>query len=109
MTKIRRGEIWLTRLDPTVGSEINKTRPAVVISRTDYNLLADTVTIIPISTKRFIPSFHVSLRGLKDESHAVIPQVRVAGQPRFIKKIGKITEDETKEIEMKLKFYLDFR
>lgn len=107
MSKWNRGEIWLINLDPTLGSEINKTRPAVIISRSDYNKVAETLTIIPISSGRFMSSFHTRLSGLKKQSHAVIPQVRVATKKRFIKKIGKAEKKEMEEICHKLNFYLD--
>lgn len=107
--KIYRGDIWLINLDPIVGSEIAKTRPAVILSHSKYNLAASTVTIIPISTGRFLRSFHVQLEDLKDGSHVIIPQIRVADKKRFIKKIGRITSQEMLEIESKLLKYLDLR
>ena len=107
MNNLNRGEIWLINLDPAIGSEINKTRPAMIISRSDYNKIAETITIIPISSGRFIPSFHTRLSGLKKESHAVIPQVRVAAKKRLIKKIGKATKAEMEDAKGKLGFYLD--
>jgi mRNA interferase MazF len=107
MSNWNRGEIWLLDLDPTLGSEINKTRPAIIVSRSDYNKIAETVTVIPISSGRFIPSFHTRLSKLKKESHAVIPQVRIATKKRFIKKIGDATKKELDEINGKLGFYLD--
>lgn len=107
MIKAVRGDVWLVKLDPTVGTKMQKTRPAVIVSRTDYNLMADNVTVIPITTKRFLPSFHVKLANMKQNSHAVIPQIRVAGKPRLLKKIGKISSKELEDIDLKLKFYLD--
>ena len=109
MSKIKwdRGDIWLVNLDPTLGSEINKTRPAVVFSRNDYNRVAETVTIIPISSGHFIPAFHVNVGDLKKKSHAVIPQIRVASKKRLFKKIGTVAEREMGEISQKLGFYLD--
>jgi len=52
-----RGEIYLVCLDPTIGSEINKTRPALIISNDINNQAAQTVTVIPItsSTKKVYP------------------------------------------------------
>jgi mRNA interferase MazF len=105
--RIERGDIWLANLNPTVGSEINKTRPVVVISRTDYNLLAETFTVIPVSTGRYLDSFHVHISSLKQGSHAVIPQVRAASKKRLIKKVGCITDAEIEDIALKLRFYLD--
>ena len=104
--KIKRGDIWLINLDPTIGREISKTRPAVIISRSDYNEVAETATVIPISTGRYIASFHVPIRELKEDSHAIIPQIRVASKNRLIKKMGTISEKEIREIELKLSQYL---
>ena len=73
--KINRGDIWLVNLDPVIGSEISKTRPALVISHSSYNQIAETITVIPISTGKYIKSFHAYLKKLKNESHAVIPQL----------------------------------
>jgi len=107
MNKWDRGEIWLLNLDPTLGSEINKTRPAVIISRSDFNKVSDTITVIPISKGRYIPSLHALIAELQEGSHVVIPQIRVATKKRFIKKIGQITTKEIAEINVKLGFYLD--
>ena len=107
MSDYNRGEIWLLDLNPTLGSEINKTRPAVIISRSDYNKIAETMTVVPVSSGRFISSFHTRISKLKKDSHAVIPQVRVATKKRFIKKMGKATAKEMDDIKAKLGFYLD--
>lgn len=107
MNKYQRGDIWLIKLDPTIGSEINKTRPCVILSRNDYNAVAETVTVIPVSSGRFIPALHVLLSGLKEKSHVNIPQIRIASKKRLIKKIAKIQPEELKAIEEKLNFYLD--
>lgn len=107
--KIKRGDIWLVNLDPVIGSEISKTRPALVISHTGYNAIAETITIIPISTGRYIKSFHVYLKKLKNESHAVLPQIRVASKKRLIKKTGIASDIELTEVKEKLLRYLDIK
>jgi len=107
--KINRGEIWLTNFDPVVGSEIAKTRPALVISHSSYNAVADTITVIPISTGRYIRSFHVHLKKMRNESHAVLPQMRVAAKERLLKKMGQASESELTEVKEKLLRYLDLR
>ena len=104
--KIKRGDIWLINLDPTIGREISKTRPALVLSRSDYNEVAETVTVIPISKGRYIRSFHVFMKKLKEGSHAVIPQIRVASKKRLIKKMSSVSDDEIQELEDKLLRYL---
>lgn len=107
--KINRGEIWLTNLDPTIGSEIAKTRPALVISHSSYNAIAETVTLIPISSGRYIKSFHVKFEKLKNDSHALLPQIRTVSKKRLIKKITKASEGEMTEVKEKLLRYLDIR
>jgi len=107
--KISRGDIWLTNFDPVVGSEIAKTRPALVISHSSYNAVADTVTVIPISTGRYVKSFHVHLKKMRDESHAVLPQMRAASKERLLKKLGQVSEAELTEVKEKLLRYLDLR
>lgn len=107
--KIERGDIWLVNLDPVMGSEIAKTRPALIISHSGYNAIAETVTLIPISSGRYVKSFHVFLKRLKNESHAILPQLRVASKKRLIKRIGKASDAELTEIKEKLLRYLDMR
>ncbi|MBN2306636.1 type II toxin-antitoxin system PemK/MazF family toxin [Candidatus Peregrinibacteria bacterium] len=107
--KIDRGEIWLTDFDPTIGSEIAKTRPALVVSHSGYNAIARTVTVLPISSGRYIKSFHVKLKRLKNNSHALLPQLRTVSKKRIIKKLGRATETELTEIKEKLLRYLDMR
>lgn len=107
----KRGEIWLVSLDPTKGREIKKTRPCLVISRDEYNRLADILTIVPITSgKAFYPAWEVEIKeksGLQHISHLLIPQIRIASKERFQKRIGAIENSQWLEIEEKLLFYLD--
>jgi mRNA interferase MazF len=107
MKRLKRGEVWLMNFDPTVGCEINKTRPAIIMSRSDYNRVSRTATVIAISTGRFIPGIHVMISGFKEGSHAAIPQIRVASDKRLIRKLGLVDSTEMEAIETQLKFYLD--
>ena len=94
--KILQGEIWTIRLDPTEGSEIKKTRPCLVISRTKINEKLKTTTIIPFSsgkTDKSILLINVKSsqkNGLKSDSHLIIPQIRTVAKHRFIKKLGTL-------------------
>ena len=58
---MKRGEIWLTALDPTVGSEIQKTRPCVVVSPDDLNAHLRTALVTPMTTGSRAAPFRVSL------------------------------------------------
>lgn len=108
----QRGEIWIIALDPTKGSEIKKTRPCLIVSRTDYNQKANTVTIIPCSSGvvRY-PAWEVELdknSGLDGISRLLLPQMRVAAKERLKKRIGQISHAKWYELGRKIMFYLGF-
>lgn len=111
---IKRGDIYWVKLDPTEGSEIGKTRPAVVISNDINNELADTVTILPITSKVekvypfevFIPK---GTTNLADASKAKANQIRTVDKKRVKSLIGKIPLTILKEIEKAVKVHLDFK
>lgn len=107
-----RGEIWWVSLDPTKGSEIKKTRPCLILSRNEYNQSSSTVTVIPITSgKPRYPAWEIEVgksSGLKDVSHLVLPQVRIAAKERLKKRVGRIGTSYFHEIEEKLLFYLGF-
>jgi mRNA interferase MazF len=99
----RRGEIWLTALDPTVGREIQKTRPALVIQNDVSNRLSGVTIVAPItSTVRFpLNPVHVLLgagasTGLSVTSVAVFSQIRAVDRVRLIRRLG-IVNAETME------------
>ncbi len=106
-----RGEIYLVCLDPTVGSEINKTRPALIISNDINNQAAQTVTVIPITsgTEKIYP-FETLLSsgksGLSKSSKAKCNQIRTIDKKRLVKSLGKVSIEELKEIKASLLIHL---
>jgi mRNA interferase MazF len=97
----RRGEIYLTALEPTLGHEIKKTRPALIIQNDVSNRLTEMTIVAPItSTVRFpLNPVHVLLAadqttGLSVVSVAVFSQIRAVNKLRLIKKLG-LVDDET--------------
>lgn len=107
----KRGEVFLVCLDPTIGSEINKTRPALVISNDINNQFSDTVTVIPItSTTEKIYPFEVLISsgeaGISKKSKAKCNQIRTIDKMRLIKPIGKVNIDKFREIEEALLIHL---
>lgn len=107
-----RGEICLVCLDPVIGSEINKTRPALIISNDINNQFAQTVTVIPItsSTVKIYPfETHISSQesGLLKDSKVKCNQIRTIDKKRIIKSLGKISIDKLKEVENSLLIHLD--
>ncbi len=108
-----RGEIWLINLDPAVGSEIQKTRPSVIVSDDTVGILPLKV-IVPITEwkdryedapwmVRLDPD---SENGLDKPSAADAFQVRSLSQQRFVRKIGKVSEKSMKKITEALGFVL---
>lgn len=89
---MKRGEVWLCRLDPTVGSEIRKTRPCVIISPDDLNQRLQTVIVAPLtsggrSTRFRVPADFQGVAGL------VIPdQMRALDRQRLIKLLGELDQ-----------------
>ena len=90
-----RREVWIVQLDPAVGSEINKTRPALVVSNDEYNQAMSNITVLPISDpghkiytiEVFLPEGTANL--LKD-SKVRCHQIRTLDKSRFVKPLGSI-------------------
>lgn len=87
---INRFEVYLINLDPTVGSEIKKTRPCLVISPDEMNHNIRTIIVAPLTTKGKVYPTRVACRFKGKDGLVVIDQIRTVDQSRLIKKIGKI-------------------
>ena len=100
-----RGEVWLINLDPTVGPEIRKTRPAVVVSDDSIGVLPLKV-IVPVTEwkERYaLAPWMVHLEptqenGLEKPSAADAFQVRSVAQQRFVQRLGRLTESQMRDI-----------
>jgi len=102
----KRGEIYLTALDPTIGSEIQKTRPALVIQNDVGNRVSSTTIVAPISsTVRFpLSPVHVLLiagkpSGLSVDSVALVNQIRTVDRARLIKRLGTVDASTMRQVE----------
>jgi len=87
-------EIVLVNLDPTMGSEIQKTRPCVVISPDELNNNLRTVTIAPMTTKSRKYPTRIKIQHNGKTGWIVIDQIRTIDKQRIIKKFGLITDSE---------------
>ncbi|WP_339794974.1 MAG: type II toxin-antitoxin system PemK/MazF family toxin [Imperialibacter sp.] len=95
--------IVLVNLDPTVGSEIKKTRPCVVISPNELNFNIRTVTIAPMtSTSKNYPT-RVRVNHDKTEGWIVLDQIRTIDKQRVIRLLGKLASNEITEVKRVLK------
>jgi len=95
--KVLRYEIYLVKLNPTVGSEIQKTRPCIVISPNEMNILK-TVTIAPLTSKGFDFIFRPKITFQEKNGLVLLDQIRTVDKSRLTKKIGSVEEKKAKEI-----------
>jgi mRNA interferase MazF len=108
----KRGDIWVVNLDPAVGSEIKKTRPAVIISNDINNKHANTVTVVPVTsvTDKIYP-FEILIpageSGLKQDSKAKANQIRTIDKQRLIRSVGFLSPVKISELENAIAVHLD--
>lgn len=94
-TSYIRGEVYRVDLNPTKGSEINKTRPCVIVGATPVNQARNTVVVIPLSSSPMPrPPLLISVNSLGANSVAVCDQIRAIDKTRIKEKIGKLTIQE---------------
>lgn len=107
----KRGDIWLVALDPALGAEIRKTRPALIISNNINNQYSQTITILPITDKgqKIYPVESVlseQTSGLSKVSKIKCQQIRTIDKQRLVKKMGAIEDQEWKDIQKALLIHL---
>jgi mRNA interferase MazF len=96
MTTPQRGDLFWVNLDPTVGTEINKTRPAVIVSHELGNQLSPRVIVVPVTTKRLDRRFPFEViipagaAGQAETSKALADQVRAIDKRRLGARIGAL-------------------
>lgn len=92
---MKRFEVWLVNLDPTIGSEIQKTRPAIIVSPDEINAHLNTVVVVPLTTGRTYP-FRLPTKVQGRDGVAAIDQIRTVDKRRLVKRIcvlkGEITD-----------------
>ena len=102
---LKRGEIYWVRLDPTEGSEINKTRPCVVLSVNPINNVRKTVVVVPLTSRG--PERLPLVVGLQDsESFAVCDQIRAVAKRRLGRADGQLSNDDLTKLEVSLRTVL---
>lgn len=88
---VRRGDVWLVRLDPTRGREIRKTRPCVVISPDELNAHLGTFIVAPLTTGSHPYPFRVAVRFAARDGHVVLDQLRTIDRERLTRKLGALS------------------
>jgi len=88
--EVKRFDVYLVNLDPTVGKEIKKTRPSLVVSPDEMNRFISTVIVAPMTTKRRQYPTRVSCRFQGKRGQIVLDQLRTVDKVRLVKKLGQI-------------------
>jgi len=98
---VKRYEIYLINLDPTIGSEINKTRPCVIISDNLMNKHLNTLVVCPLTT-RLHPLWRsrIQIVCAKKEAEIALDQIRTISTKRLLKKIDKLSTIKAKELRV---------
>ena len=91
--------VVLVNLDPTIGSEINKTRPCVIISPDEMNRNIRTITIAPMTTKSREYPTRVRIKQNKEVGWVVLDQIRTIDKARIIKSFQKLSDDEILQVK----------
>jgi mRNA interferase MazF len=97
---VQRGSVWWVDLDPTRGSEIRKTRPAVVLSADGLNRARRTVVIVPLSTGPGArPPIVVAMSSVGNGSVAVCDQLRAVDKARLTRIAGTLSREDLRAVE----------
>src|SRR3990167_1804393 len=99
MQDIKRGEIWLVNLDPTLGHEIKKSRPALIIQNDIGNKYSPITIIAPITSQDIEKIYPIEVlllkksSGLDKDSKVLLNQIRAVDKRRLMKKLGRTNKD----------------
>jgi mRNA interferase MazF len=88
----RRCEVWLVGLDPTVGSEMKKTRPGIILSPDEMNARLHTVIVAPLTSRGFAAPFRVPCRFENKDGQIALDQLRAVDKTRLMRKLGQVDD-----------------
>ena len=101
--ELKQYEIILVNLNPTMGSEINKTRPCVIISPNEMNKHLRTITVAPMTTSSKNYPTRIEIKHNDKIGWIVVDQIRTIDKKRVIKVLGRMTKPEIKELKSVIK------
>jgi mRNA interferase MazF len=95
---VKRFDVFLVNLDPTIGSEIKKTRPCVVVSPDEMNRYISTIIVAPMTTKGKTYPTRVVCQFQGKDGQIVLDQIRTIDKTRLVKQLGQINQDEQRVV-----------
>ena len=107
VTEYNRFEIVLVKLNPTIGSEVQKTRPCIIISPNEMNVLK-TIIVAPMTSKGFNFIFRPKIKFEEKNGLVLLDQIRAVDKTRIVKKIGVVDKIKSKEIAKMLTEIFEF-
>ena len=107
----RRGDIWLVDLDPTIGHEINKTRPAVIIQNDIHNEYSKLTIIAPLTSKNTSSIYPTEVlipkeQGVETDSKILLSQIRTVDKRRLVRRVGRINSETQAQIDEAIRISL---
>jgi len=109
---ISRGDVFVANLDLTVGHEIKKTRPVVIVSNNVNNEYAGTVTVVPVTSQKLSKTYPFEvllpegMPGLNKTSKAKADQIRTLDKSRLTKKIAALDSDTLGKLDQAMRIHL---
>ena len=101
--ELKQYDIVLINLNPTVGSEINKTRPCVIISPNEMNKYLRTIIVAPMTTSSRNYPTRIEIKHNNKIGWIVVDQIRTVDKTRIVKRLGKLSKPEVKEFKLVMK------
>ena len=101
--ELKQYDIVLENLNPTKGSEINKTRPCVIISPNEMNTFLKTIIVAPMTTSSKNYPTRIEIKHHNKIGWIVVDQIRTIDKTRIVKRLGKMSKPEIKELKSVIK------
>ena len=100
---LKQYQIVLVNLDPTIGSEMKKTRPSIIISPNEMNKYLQTIVIAPMTSSSKAYPTRVEINHDKKKGWIVLDQIRTVDRQRIVKVLGNLTEKEITKVKETLR------